>query len=194
MSDPETTQTPEDMVRASIFLEYYGSSSHDPEQWHKWRYAETGYAPEWLSKDDLTDDSQLDFTDHDECVTVLDFSLSEPDPPEGWRVAYQYPAGEKDCPWCRPDNEPAEDEHQLKRSECKLCEGDGLLYWGEECVVVVFAPLPTPEKWHAELVELLERRDNTGALTADESRRFFRVFEALNDLAIEGKLPEEWKP
>ncbi len=192
MSDPETTQTPEDMVRASVFLEYYGSSSHDPKQWHRWRYAETDYAPEWLTKDDLSD-GQLDFSDRDDCVTVLDFSLATPEPPEGWRLAYQYQAGEKECPYCG-DSYQGCDPPGPKREECKLCEGDGVLYWGEECMVVVFAPAMTADKAHTELIELLERRDNTGALTTDESRRFFALFEILNDWAIEQNLPKDWKP
>ena len=125
------TETDRDNETAKLFLDSWGSSSHPPEKWERWNYAETNYAPEFLSESDLG-------CDRDDCCTVLDFSLSEPEPPEGYRVAYHYPAGERECPWCGPGTG---NEHDLET--CKLCEGDGYLYWGEECLVVVFAPLIT---------------------------------------------------
>ena len=111
-----------DEERAMVFLETHGSTTYPPEKWEKWRYAVTDYAPEWLTE-----------VDADHCITVLDFSLSEVEPPEGYKVVQQYSAGEKSCPWCGDGT-----GEEGRRSECKLCEGDGLLYWGEECRVVVF--------------------------------------------------------
>ncbi len=118
---------------AMIHLDTWGSTSYPPVRWERWRFAETDYAPEWLSESDLG-------CEHDQCVTVLDYSLRDPVIPEGYRVAYQYQAGEKECPDCRPDDHEEDYEGQPKRSECTLCEQSGYIYSGEECVVLVLAP------------------------------------------------------
>jgi hypothetical protein len=132
MTEQHEPASEHDSEIAKVFLDSWGGSSHPPEKWEKWAYAETDYAPEFLSADDL------DGADPDSCVTVLDFSLCDPcEAPKGWRRVYQYAAGERACPWCGDGT--GEEEN---RAQCKLCEGNGLLYWGEECQVVVFAPLP----------------------------------------------------
>lgn len=131
--------TPEerDQQIAMVFLETWGSTSYPPERWEPFgpnepgfQWSEGNYAPEWLSASDLGG------VEPDECVTVLSFGLSEHGVPEGYVVAYQYAAGEKECPWC--ECPPDDAVHPLRR--CELCEGDGLLYWGEECQVLVIAP------------------------------------------------------
>ncbi len=125
-----------DCEKALVMLEAWGSTSHPSEPWERWLNVERNYAPEWLDKDDLQG------ADPDDCMTILDYSLSEPEAPEGWRLVYQYAAGEKECPWCG-DGTGNEDT----RADCKLCEGDGLLYQGEECQVCVFAPALRPKHW-----------------------------------------------
>lgn len=128
--------TPEERNQtvAMIHLETWGSTTYPPEKWGKWRWAEKDYAPEWLTEDDLG-------CDPDSCVTVLDFSLSVPEAPAGYRLVYQYAAGEHECHECHPDDQPSEFDGQTRQSECELCEGDGYIYSGEECQVCVFAPV-----------------------------------------------------
>lgn len=71
----------------------------------------------------------------------------KPRVPEGWRLVRVYnTAPERDCAWCG-----AGTGNEEARAECKLCEGDGHLYWGEEwCEVVVersmfpFEGVPVP--------------------------------------------------
>lgn len=118
-----------DEERALVFLEAHGSTSYPPERFERWAFAITSYAPEWLTESDLG-------IEPDRCVTVLDYSLMNPEPPEGYRLAYQYAAGERECPWCGPGT----DATAAERTACKLCD-EGLIYDGEECQVVVFAPL-----------------------------------------------------
>ncbi len=127
------TEEQREQTIAMIHLGTYGSTTYPPTQWDRWKWSEDG-APEWLTASDL------DGNDPEQCVTVLDYSLSEPAAPEGWERVYQYAAGEHECPDCRPDDKPEEFEGQPKRSECSLCEGDGYIYSGEECQVVVFSP------------------------------------------------------
>lgn len=136
------TETDRDNETAMVFLDTWGSTTYPPTPFDRWKWTEDG-APEWLSADDLSYD-QDEYVEKDECITVLDFSLSEPEPPTGYRLAYQYAAGERECPWCGCGTG---EEHS--RSECKLCEGSGYLYWGEECQVVVFAPLISNEQFEA---------------------------------------------
>ncbi len=120
---------------AMIHLDTCGSTTYPPPQWNGYRWAETDYAPEWLSESDLD-------CEPDNCVTVLDYSLSEPRCPKGWEIAYQYQAGEHDCPDChrRQENDREDYESQPLQKDCQLCEGDGVIYSGEECSVVVFRP------------------------------------------------------
>lgn len=113
-----------------VFLETWGSTTYPPTKWEGWGYAEENYAPEWLSKSDL------DGVEPDMCVTVLHAGFSAPKAPVGYRVAYQWTVGERECPWCGPGTG---NEHT--RPSCELCNGDGLLYWGEDWQGVVFAPL-----------------------------------------------------
>ncbi len=134
MASKRFTKSQRDRTIAHVFLEEYGSTSYLPVRWKGYAYAITDYAPEWLSESDLN-------AEPDQCVTVLDFGgISSA--PKGWTEVYRYAAGERECPWCGPgcenclyvDGKPSPDP------KCKLCEGDGLLYWGEDCKVVVFAP------------------------------------------------------
>ena len=118
-------------TRAMVLLGTFGVTSYPPEHWERWQYAETAYAPEWLSESELV-------CDPDRCVTVLDYSLSAPEPPAGYRLAYQYAAGEKECPDCE---DSYQDEDSIKREDCKLCDGSGYIFDGEECQVCIFAPL-----------------------------------------------------
>lgn len=121
------TKSQRDRTIAHVFLEEYGSTSYLPVRWKGYRYAITNYAPEWLTESDLN-------AEPDQCVTVLDFG-GRSDAPNGWTEVYRYEAGERECPWCGPGTG---NEHT--RPECKLCEGNGMLYWGDDCQVVVFAP------------------------------------------------------
>lgn len=118
---------------AMIHIGTWGSTTYPPTAWEGFAHAESSYAPEWISESELG-------CDRDDCVTVLDYSLGEPRIPDGYRIAYQFQAGEHECPDCRPDDEPEEYERQVKRSECTLCEQSGYIYSGEECVVLVLAP------------------------------------------------------
>lgn len=133
---PDDGPTAIELQRAMVMLGTYGSTSYPPKKWERWRFAETDYAPEWLTVDDL------DGAEPEECVTVLDYSLREPEAPEGWKLVYQYAGGEKDCPDCEGKGTlPEYAGPELEGKPCPLCEGDGLLYEGEECQVCVFRPL-----------------------------------------------------
>lgn len=187
MSEDTSDETSEetsklDSERAMVFLGTHGSTTYPPQKWESWVYAETDYAPEWLGKSDLAG------LDNDQCVTVLDFSLSDVTPPRGYRVLYQYAAGEKDCPWCG-----AGTGEESKRSQCDLCEHDGLLYWGEECQVVVMGPID-PSATLTELRELMAKRDMFGHLPALESHRVSELFDSLDGLLSRSgsELPEQW--
>lgn len=127
-----TEQTREETI-AMIFLDTWGSTSYPPTEWKGFRWSEDG-APEWLES------SALDGHDSEACVRVL--SLDSSKAPEGWEEIYRYQCGEKECPDCnrRKDDQPEEYEGQPKQSECTLCEGSGVVYWGEEWEVIVFAP------------------------------------------------------
>lgn len=114
-----------------IHLGTWGSTSYPPTEWEGFRHAETDYAPEWLSESELG-------CARDQCVTVLDYSLSEPRIPDGYRIAYQYQAGEHDCPDCGPGT--GDYEGKPEPGKCTLCEGSGHIYSGEECTVLVLAP------------------------------------------------------
>jgi len=116
---------------AMIHLGTWGSTSYPPTHWERWAFAESDYAPEWLSESDLG-------CERDQCVTVLDYSLGEPRIPDGYRVAYQYQAGEHDCPDCGAGT--GDYEGKPEPGKCTLCEGSGHIYSGEECVVLVLAP------------------------------------------------------
>src|SRR5262245_61781932 len=105
----ETEPTPIELQTAMVMLETHRSTSYEPKRWERWRYAEENYAPEWLTESDLDCDPDL-------CVTVLDFSLQEPEAPEGYRRAYQFSAGEKECP-C--GDSYRDEEHSPKREDCK---------------------------------------------------------------------------
>jgi hypothetical protein len=117
-----------DLTIAHIFLEEWGSTSYLPVRWKGYRYAITDYAPEWLSAEDL------EGHEPDMCTTVL--SVGDLGAPKGFQRVYSYQVGEKTCPCSvyRSFGLPHPKE------KCPLCEGDGVLYWGEEWQVVVFAP------------------------------------------------------
>ncbi len=67
-------------------------------------------------------------------TAILDCLYGWPDPPEGWeRLASFSTSGERGCWWCG-DGTGNEDS----RIECKLCEGDGLIYLGDGWCEVVF--------------------------------------------------------
>ncbi len=58
-----------------------------------------------------------------ECRTIL-FYMNYPEKLDGWRfLGHWMSSGERECWWCGEDEEP--------RKDCKLCEGDGLIYIGE---------------------------------------------------------------
>lgn len=61
----------------------------------------------------------------------------KPQIPTGWRFVKLYrSAPERECAWCG-----AGTGNEATHSTCQLCEGDGLLYWGEEwCEVVIEQP------------------------------------------------------
>lgn len=128
------TQEQREQNAAMLFLGTWGSTSYPPVSWEGFAWTEAHYAPEWLSESEIG-------AEHDECCCVLSYSWP-PRVPDGYRLAYQYQCGEADCPDChgRKDDEPEQYEGQPKQSECPLCEGDGVLYWGEEWSVLVLAP------------------------------------------------------
>lgn len=83
------------------------------------------HAPEWTCNRDF------DWWRWDgEYITVLSLigrgCIDAPDKARGKRKVYSYIASERSCPWCG-DGTGEEDG----REECDLCEGDGLLYYGE---------------------------------------------------------------
>lgn len=116
---------------AMVMLENWGETSTPPEKWEKWAWAVTDYCPDHLERE----------LGYGEFVTVLDFSTRAlAEAPDGWENVHQYGAGEKSCPWCGDGT--GEEE---RRSECTLCQGNGTLYWGDECQVVVFKKLEEEE-------------------------------------------------
>ncbi len=116
---------------AMIHIGTWGSTSYPPTAWEGFAHAESSYAPEWISESELG-------CDRDDCVTVLDYSLGEPKIPEGYRIAYQFQAGEHDCPECGPGT--GDYEGKPETGKCELCKGDGIICSGEECTVLVLAP------------------------------------------------------
>lgn len=125
------TEQQREEAAAMLFLGTWGSTTYPPTAWEGFAWSEAHYAPEWLSESDLN-------AEPDDCCCVL--SVGEPKIPAGYRLAYQFQCGEATCPDCRADDAPEGFEGQPKRSECTLCEGDGVLYWGEEWSVLVLAP------------------------------------------------------
>ena len=76
----------------------------------------------------------LGHQDREVRTAILECLFGEPDAPEGWeRIASFTSSGEAECWWCGPGT-GNEDE----RDECKLCEGDGLIYLGEGYAEVIF--------------------------------------------------------
>lgn len=174
-----------DLRRAMSFLETEGSTTYPPQRWESWGYAETDYCPEWLERE-----LRGKGIEPDSCVTVLDFSLSDPTPPRGYRVVYQYAGGEKSCPDCGDGT-----GNESERDNCALCEGDGLLYWGEECQVVVLAPIDSNAVL-SELRAVLAKRDSLGHLTSADAWELARLIDSLDGhLSRKGsELPELWNP
>lgn len=62
-------------------------------------------------------------------IAVVDYGLWSPveSHVRGWEIVAHYPLGERMCP-CEKD------------SDCAWCEGDSILYWGEEMQVALFMP------------------------------------------------------
>lgn len=175
-----------DLRIAMVFIGTEGSTTYPPQHWESWRYAETDYCPEFLESE-----LRAKGIEPDKCVTVLDFSLTDdPKPPRGYRVVYQFGAGEQSCPDCGEGT-----GNESERRNCPLCEGDGLLYWGEECQVVVLAPID-PNEVLSELRELVSKRDMFGHLTASDSHKALALFDSLDGhLSRSGsELPEGWNP
>lgn len=169
---------------AAVFIGTEGSTTYYPETWEAWKHAETEYAPEFLHSE-----LRSKGIDPESCVTVLDYDW-DLDAPRGYRRVYQFSAGEAHCPDCGNGT-----GNEGLRASCKLCDGDGLLYWGEECQVVVFAPID-PNATLKRLRELLERRDSVDALPESEAREFTRLFDSLDGYLTRSgsELPEGWSP
>lgn len=130
--------------QAMIFLETWGSTSFEPSRWETkdddgnelvYAWSESDYFPEWL-------ESELGH-DANGFVTVLSARVGTERVPAGYRIAYSYGCGEKECPDCEGTGDVRnfdDNAAEMDPSPCKLCEGDGHIYWGEEWQVIVFAP------------------------------------------------------
>lgn len=119
--------------QAAVLMGLWGSGT-DPEPWRGFAFADDA-APDFMERPrHLT---QADYR------SVLVSGLSDIHPPDGWEIVASYMACEAECPQCGPGTER---EHM--RPECDLCEGDGLLYWGEDFRLVVFGPIRGTDARH----------------------------------------------
>jgi hypothetical protein len=110
--------SPEDQETALVFLEAWGSGETiDSEAFQGNAYVIRDYAPEWV---DVPDDADV--------ITLLTVQVGAPDSFEGYSILESYGVGEKTCPYLE------DEEHS---EACPLCQGDGILYWGEEWQIVV---------------------------------------------------------
>ena len=119
-----------DMERAMVLMGIWGETQSVSE-WNGYAYAEESWVP---------DGSDIPSEDRHDCVTVLEYGFGEIEAPEGYKVVLDWQAGEHSCPWCGDgtgDDDEGRSEEE-RRESCELCEGDGVIYQGEEARVVVF--------------------------------------------------------
>ena len=156
----DLTETQLDRARcAALFGVDEGDLGDEPFDGHAYWYEGV---PEWaeghFSRDERHSPSGRYRTLIVACVD------DKPTVPEGWRLVRLYhSASERDCAWCGTGT-----GNEASRSTCRLCEGDGLLYWGEEwCEIVIEQPLleePGPEEglflgstqWRADSADIVE--------------------------------------
>jgi len=216
-----------EQTQATIFLETWGSTSYPPTRLeyrardgskHVYRWAESGYAPEWLSKSD-----DLDGCDRDSCVTVLHYGFGDIVPPVGMRELYQYQCGEKECPDCEGKGKLPDEEwipEDLRGTYCTLCNDEyqirllnegsafypaehyqaagcgGILYWGEEWRVVVFGPAISygsgqPGYLYDDGPHFTNSIDNAIDALVESFDDYFAELEEQQALAYEGVLTLE---
>lgn len=110
------------------------------EPWEGFAYWYEG-VPEWAADDFSRDERNSPSGRYRTVIRPLLSGARDMRVPEGWHLAKLYnSAPERECAWCGPGT-----GNEDSRAECKLCEGDGLLYWGEEwCEVVLEQPLFDP--------------------------------------------------
>jgi len=115
-----------DFRRADVLMGSYGEFSDLPN--HDGGYTREEYAPSWLTE-----------VNHDDCTTKLVTCMTrspEEFAPPGMELVSSWACGERECPDCGPGT--GNEEYRL---HCKLCEGDGLIYWGDEWCVAVYRRL-----------------------------------------------------
>jgi len=106
--------------QAMVFLDTHGSTTYPPKRWRGYRWAERDYIPDWLASEHGLSG--------DEGITVLANLFGDPGPKSepGFKCLGSYQCGERECPWCGPGT-----DNESERADCKLCEGDGVIYWGK---------------------------------------------------------------
>lgn len=177
---PNEQIDPKEAEQALVLLGEHGSQSSLDDPWHGYAF-HVATAPEYLSLDELG-------AEHSYCHTVLHNGLSDPKAIPGFRVAYQFTTGEQECPWCGPCS-----GEEVKPEECKLCDGSQIIYWGDDWVGLVFAPID-PDVALVRVREILKLRDNDGALPSSEAIELGRLIADLDACATEcRRLPEDWE-
>jgi hypothetical protein len=77
--------------------------------------------------DDCPSSEGLGHRHHEVRTALQDALFGFPDPPAGWqRIAAYSSSGEAECGWCGSGT-----GNEDKRANCKLCEGDGIIYLGD---------------------------------------------------------------
>ena len=125
-----------DNEQALLFMDTWGSGDKIEEKsFHGYAYNIQDFAPEFVNGE-LPERCQHTFGG---VVTLLGIEggTNDPESIEGYTLAYQYPAGEKRCP-CEDQEEHNED--------CTICEGENIIYWGEEWSVFVLVPDEEPDE------------------------------------------------
>lgn len=176
-----------DEQTAMVLMGCYGSQSSLDEAWHGYGYHCDAFVPDGFG-------DQCPGSDW--CHTVLHAGFSEPRVPAGYRLAVQFACGEHECPWCGPGTGEDDDGKgpEERRPDCKLCEGGGTLYWGENWSVCVFAPID-PDATLEAMRKLVAVRDNSGVMWNDQhGRELARLFADLDAYMTEGnEAPRGWQ-
>jgi hypothetical protein len=177
----EYTDEMREAETALVLIGEHGSTTSTDEPWERWKWVMRDSAPDFLGRDSLQGADPWD------CMTVLDFGLNgDPEAPIGWRLVYRCGAGERECPWCGPGTGDDDDgkSPEERRPDCKLCEGDGVLYWGEECQICVFAPIDVDATLAELRTKVSERLDRCPVA---------QLFAALDAALTAGAdLPKAW--
>lgn len=126
-----------------VLLGTWGSQTEQPKAWEGMRWVERNYCPEWAG---------FPKGECDSFVTALTVTVGgDIKVPAGYKLIAQFATGEHECPEC--EGRGSHDRgtrlalgRDHKHSVCKLCEGEGLIHWGEEWRLVIFAPTQESEK------------------------------------------------